>query len=164
VKKIWFKGQDLTRPEELELLAPFGLSTNYLSKGPLKADKSERWTLRGEPVIIPDISRSDRLQYPEAAVQEGVAATVSTPILFLQEGIGQVGKGLRYFSISKNCHTVKISQHFQSLRDVINISGLLNFYDLKIPQVFKLDDMFGFCQDTSSCRVKPKSLVYYDSS
>jgi len=113
VKKIWFKGQDLTRPEELELLAPFGLSTNYLSKGPLKADKSLRWTLRGEPVIIPDISRSDRLQYPEAAVQEGVAATVSTPILFLQEGIGQVGKGLRYFSISKNCHTVKICQVFK---------------------------------------------------
>ncbi len=61
VKKIWFKGQDLTGPEELELLAFFGLSTNYLSKGPFKADKSVGWTLRGEPVIIPDISRSDRL-------------------------------------------------------------------------------------------------------
>ena len=52
-------------------------------------------------MIIPDISRSDRLQYPEAAVQEGVAATVSMPILFLQEGIDQVGKGLRYLSISE---------------------------------------------------------------
>ena len=110
MKKIWFKGQDLTRPGELELLAPFGLSTNYLSKGPLKADKSVRRSLRGDPVIIPDISRSDRLQYPEAAVQEGVATTVSTPILSLQEEIGQVGKGLRYFSISKNCHTVKLCQ------------------------------------------------------
>lgn len=74
--------------EELELLASFGLSTNYLSKGPLQADKSVGCTLRGEAVIIPDISRSDRLQYPEAAVQEGVAAMVSMPIFFLQEIIG----------------------------------------------------------------------------
>ena len=28
-------------------------------------------------------------------------------------------------------------------------SGLLNFPDLKIPQVFELDDMFGFCQDNT---------------
>ncbi len=133
MKKIWFKGQDLTRPEELELLAPFGLSTNYLSKGPLKADKSLRWTLRGEPVIIPDISRSDRLQYPEAAVQEGVAATVSTPILFLQEGIGQVGKGLRYFSISKNCHTVKITQPVEIVRYHLDVPGLNSSASLPIP-------------------------------
>ncbi|MFH1082596.1 MAG: GAF domain-containing protein [Pseudomonadota bacterium] len=74
--------------EELEPLASFGLSTSYLSKGPVKADKSLGCTLRGEPVIISDISRSDRLQYPEAAVQEGVAAIVSVPIFFLQEVIG----------------------------------------------------------------------------
>ena len=30
-----------------------------------------------------------------------------------------------------------------------DISGLLNFTDLKITQVFELDDMFGFCQGMS---------------
>jgi signal transduction protein with GAF and PtsI domain len=74
--------------EELELLASFGLSTNYLSKGPLKADKSVGCILSGEPVIIPDTSQSDRLQYPDVAVQEGVAAIVSMPIFFLQKAIG----------------------------------------------------------------------------
>ena len=28
-------------------------------------------------------------------------------------------------------------------------SGLLDLPELKIPQVFELDDMFGFCQDIS---------------
>jgi len=74
--------------EELELLASFGISTTYLSKGPVKADKSVGCTLRGEAVIIRDISRSDQLQYPDAAVKEGVAAIVSMPIFFLQEVIG----------------------------------------------------------------------------
>ena len=74
--------------EELELLASFGLSTSYLSKGPVEADKSVGCTLRGEAVIIRDISRSDQLQYPDAAVKEGVAAIVSMPIFFLQEVIG----------------------------------------------------------------------------
>ncbi|MBW1782356.1 MAG: GAF domain-containing protein [Deltaproteobacteria bacterium] len=74
--------------EELERLASFGLSTGYLSKGPLKADKSVGCTLRGEPVIIRDVTQSDRLQYPAAAINEGVAAIVSMPIFFLQEVIG----------------------------------------------------------------------------
>lgn len=74
--------------EELELLASFGLSTEYLSKGPVKADKSVGCTLRGEPVLIRDVSASDQLQYPEAAVKEGVASIVSMPIFFLQEVIG----------------------------------------------------------------------------
>jgi len=74
--------------EELELLASFGLSTNYLSKGPIKADRSVGCALRGEPVIIRDVTRSDRLQYPAAAIKEGLAAIVSVPIFFLQEAIG----------------------------------------------------------------------------
>lgn len=43
--------------QELEPLATFGLSTTYLSKGPIKADKSVGCTLRGEPVIIRDIAQ-----------------------------------------------------------------------------------------------------------
>ena len=50
--------------EELELMASFGLTTSYLSKGPVLADKSVGCTLKGEPVVIRDISQSNRLQYP----------------------------------------------------------------------------------------------------
>ena len=74
--------------EELERLASFGLSTRYLSKGPIQADKSIGCTLRGEPVIIRDVTREDRLQYPEAARKEGIGAILSIPIIFLGDVIG----------------------------------------------------------------------------
>jgi len=74
--------------EELEVLASFGLSINYLGKGPIRADRSIGCTLRGEPVVITDVTRSDRLQYPEEARKEGIAAIVSMPITFSGDVIG----------------------------------------------------------------------------
>lgn len=74
--------------EELEVLATFGLSTDYTNKGPLLADKSIGCTLRGEPILIKDVSDTDRLQYPEEAKEEGIGGIVSLPILFYGESIG----------------------------------------------------------------------------
>lgn len=74
--------------EELELMASSGLSPAYLAKGPLKADRSVGCTLKGEPVLIPDVSISRQLQYPEAARKEGIAAIVSVPMFFLKEVVG----------------------------------------------------------------------------
>ncbi len=73
---------------ELEMLASFGLSPDYLTKGPLLADKSIGSDLTGEPVVISDVSRDVKLQYPEAAKKEGIAAILSIPIVFLNEVIG----------------------------------------------------------------------------
>ncbi|NNG02011.1 MAG: GAF domain-containing protein [Desulfobacteraceae bacterium] len=74
--------------EELEILASFGLSAKYLSKGPLSAPKSINDTFRGKAVIIPDVEKDNKLQYPEEAKKEGIAALVSLPIVFLDEVIG----------------------------------------------------------------------------
>ena len=74
--------------KELERLASFGLSISYLTKGPVQADKSLGDTLKGEPVIIRDVSQSDRMQYPEEAKKEGITAMVSFPINYLGQVIG----------------------------------------------------------------------------
>lgn len=74
--------------EELEVLASFGLSINYMGKGPIRVDKSIGCTLRGEPVVIRDITGSDRLQYPDEAREEGIAAIVSMPITFSGDVVG----------------------------------------------------------------------------
>lgn len=74
--------------EELEVLATFGLSTDYTNKGPVLADKSIGCTLRGEPVLIRDVTDTDRLQYPEEAKKEGIGGIVSLPILLYGESIG----------------------------------------------------------------------------
>lgn len=74
--------------KELEVLASFGLSPKYLSKGPIQADKSFASNLEGKPVVVPDVSEVQNLQYPEEARSEGIGAIVSIPIVFLSEVIG----------------------------------------------------------------------------
>jgi signal transduction protein with GAF and PtsI domain len=73
---------------ELELLANFGLSTHYLSKGPVLADKSIGCTIKGIPVIVPDVFHDDQVQYPEAAKEEGISTICALPIFFLKKVIG----------------------------------------------------------------------------
>jgi GAF domain-containing protein len=73
---------------ELEIMANFGLSPDYLSKGPILADKSLASNLKGQSVIIPDIYDDKRIQYPEAAKSEGIAAIHSISIIFLNELMG----------------------------------------------------------------------------
>ena len=66
--------------EELEALASFGLSIHYMNKGPILIKKSLDHQLRGEAIVIRDVTRTDRLQYPEDAQKEGINAIVSLPI------------------------------------------------------------------------------------
>lgn len=74
--------------EEIETLASFGLSIDYLNKGPIKVAKSKGWTSEKEPVVINDTTKTDRLQYPEQAQKEGIMAMVSIPIIFFGRIIG----------------------------------------------------------------------------
>ena len=75
--------------EELEILASFGLSAKYLTKGPLNTPKSINETFQGNPVVISDISKRNKsLQYPEEARKEGIAAIVSLPLVHLSEVVG----------------------------------------------------------------------------
>ena len=74
--------------KELEVLTSFGMSMSYMNKGPVLQDKSIAGDLRNEPMVIKDITKSDRLQYPEETQEEGIGAIVSVPITFYGRGIG----------------------------------------------------------------------------
>lgn len=74
--------------EELEIMATSGLSPKYLTKGRVEADKSIAANLRGETVIVADVSKDKTLQYPEEAKKEGIAAILSIPIVFSNEILG----------------------------------------------------------------------------
>ncbi|MFH2057873.1 MAG: GAF domain-containing protein [Pseudomonadota bacterium] len=66
--------------EELELLATEGLSADYKNKGPILVDKSIKLESNLEPIIIADTLKSNRLQYPEKAIKEGIRSIVSLPL------------------------------------------------------------------------------------
>jgi signal transduction protein with GAF and PtsI domain len=74
--------------EELEILTSFGLSINFINKGPVIATQSIGWASNREPIVVSDISKSKLLQYPEHAKEEGIAAIVALPIIFYGKIIG----------------------------------------------------------------------------
>ena len=76
--------------EELEVIANFGLSLDYLNKGPLLASRTFARTLRGEAIAISDVSQATHLQYPNATRSEEIAAIVAIPIVIHGGVIGEV--------------------------------------------------------------------------
>jgi GAF domain-containing protein len=74
--------------ERLEVKSFYGLSDQYIRKGPLSADKSIFDTLKGGPVVIPDAASDPKVQYPLEAKREGIATIVSLPIILGERVIG----------------------------------------------------------------------------
>ena len=66
--------------DELKVAASYGLSDEYLNKGPLSALHSIAQSLEEGPVAIYDATNDPRLQYPEAAKKEGIVSILSVPI------------------------------------------------------------------------------------
>jgi GAF domain-containing protein len=71
----------------LERVASYGLSEAFLNKGPVSAKILDR-CIKGETIIIPDISKDDRVQYPDFMVKEGIASMMTVPIHSKNEIMG----------------------------------------------------------------------------
>ncbi len=74
--------------KKLETRVAFGLSDNYLAKGPLDADKSVTESIEGKTVFIEDIAKDHRVQYPEEAKKEGIVSILSIPLKAKEKVIG----------------------------------------------------------------------------
>ena len=74
--------------KKLETRVAFGLSDNYLAKGPLDADKSVTESIEGKTVFIEDIANDHRVQYPEEAKKEGIVSILSIPLKAKEKVIG----------------------------------------------------------------------------
>ena len=99
------------KSDELEVAASSGFSKEYLNKGPVSASRSIVQSLQEGPVAIYDVSDDPRIQYPEAAKNEGIASILSLPIVVGDNIIG--------------CMRVYTSQHWEfTLEDVNFIQAL----------------------------------------
>ena len=77
------------RSDELKLTGTYGLSDEYLNKGPVSSLRSIASALQdAQPVAIYDVTDDPRIQYPEAAVKEGIASILSVPIIIGEKIIG----------------------------------------------------------------------------
>jgi signal transduction protein with GAF and PtsI domain len=66
---------------ELKVAASYGLSEEYIDKGPLSAMHSIAQSLDEGPVAIFDVTDDPRLQYPTEAVKEGISSILSVPVV-----------------------------------------------------------------------------------
>jgi signal transduction histidine kinase len=77
----------------VDTIAAYGLSEKYLTKGPIDVQKSRHiyQTLSsGQPAIISDTSRDDRLQYPTEAKTEGINSMLCVPLLIKGKAEGVI--------------------------------------------------------------------------
>jgi len=68
----------------VDTVAAYGLSEQYLAKGPIDIQKSRHicQTLSLiQPTIVADTSRDDRLQYPAEARAEGISSMLCVPLI-----------------------------------------------------------------------------------
>ncbi|MBV9229569.1 MAG: GAF domain-containing protein [Chloroflexi bacterium] len=75
---------------QLLMSAVYGLSSNYLSKGPVSIEHSaiDSEALRGSPVFIADARTDPRFQYKKAAREEGLVSILCVPLEVHGEAIG----------------------------------------------------------------------------
>ncbi len=69
------------KTNELEVAASYGLSDEYINKGPLSALHSIAQSLEEGPVAIYDVTDDPRIQYPSEAEKEGITSILSVPIV-----------------------------------------------------------------------------------
>jgi signal transduction histidine kinase len=76
----------------VETVAAYGLSEQYLTKGPIDVQKSLHTyqALSGQPTIISDTSQDDRLQYPVEAKAEGINSMLCVPLLIRGKAEGVI--------------------------------------------------------------------------
>lgn len=102
------------RSKGLEVAASTGLSMDYLSKGPVSALRSIADSLKEGPVAIADVSDDPRIQYPEAAQEEGIASILSVPIIVGKEAIGAV----RVYTAERWAFTLEDVNFVQALAQI----------------------------------------------
>jgi len=74
--------------QRMELVASYGLSDRYITKGPVGTDKSITEAMMGKAVSIYDVASDTRATYPREAAEEGIKSILSVPIALKGNVIG----------------------------------------------------------------------------
>ncbi|WP_321491427.1 GAF domain-containing protein [uncultured Desulfobacter sp.] len=131
------------KENQLFMVSSYGISREYLEKGPIFIDEKDSALVKGEPVFIEDIQTDARVQYPKQAADENIASMLSIPIKYR----GTVTGVLRMYhheALAINAQDLEsLSVLLEHLGVVIENNGLKNVIDqLKVvmdnlpPRVF----------------------------
>jgi len=94
VKLLTLKGCAVSlldrKKEYFRVCAAYGLSEQYLKKGPIAADKRLSKVLSGKSESVLDVTASPQIQYLWEAKEEGIASIFSVPLKLREEVIGML--------------------------------------------------------------------------
>jgi signal transduction protein with GAF and PtsI domain len=117
------------RDNHLYPISSYGLSEEYLSKGPIVMDDKHCAIHKGEPVFVENMQNDPRVQYPEPAANEGIVSMLSIPIKYHETVIGLIRI---YHAEPRLIHDEDINTlcvMAEHLGLVIENNGLKNFLD-----------------------------------
>ena len=102
--------------EILQASAAYGLSPDYMRKGPAEGGKSglDGEVLKGKTIHLRDATGDGRFQYPEAARKEGLISVLSTPLMVDGKAIGLI----RVYSDSERDFTRDESEFMEAVAGV----------------------------------------------
>lgn len=106
--------------QTLEIVAAYGLSKNYLKKGPvhIKEHPIDRKILQGKTISTKDITKQKHVMYLEDLKREGIASVLSVPLTARDRTIGVV----RVYTGKPH---VFIKDEIESLKSLSSLGGIL---------------------------------------
>ncbi len=155
------------KTNNLEVTASFGLSDEYLNKGPVSAMHSIAQSLEDGPVAISNVMDDPRIQYPEEAKKEGIASILSVPVV----AGGQVIGVLRVYTAKRWDFTlndvnfvqamacmagiaISMARQFKGMKDSMEIMKSLR--DPKTMKSGKRTPFEGVPLSVAASKMKPK--------
>jgi len=117
------------RDRQLYHVGSYGLSNDYINKGPILLDDKNSELHKGEPIFVENMQTDSRVQYPQAATKEGIVSMLSIPIKCRQTVIGVIRV---YHDQPRRIHEEDIESlcvMSELLGLVIESNGLQNFLE-----------------------------------
>lgn len=78
------------RENQLFQVGSFGLSDEYLKKGPVNVNTDYETIAREEPILINDLTTDSRIQYLEEALKENIHAILFIPVKSRNSIVGEI--------------------------------------------------------------------------
>jgi ActR/RegA family two-component response regulator len=132
--------------DQLKVVAYQGLTQKYLEKGPIDSARSLGEMIKGgQDLYIPDVTKDNRVQYPEDAVKEGITSILSVPLLIKQELIG----ALRIYTASAHHFSPEEFKFLHGLADqaALAIENARSYEDMKNKYETLRGDLVDYFED-----------------
>lgn len=119
-------------------VSSFGISDEYLNKGPVFMDDKDSAFNKCEPVFVEDMQGDPRVQYPLAAAKEGIVSLLSFPMICREKVIGLTRLyHSAYWAVNDEDLDLLCVMH-RLLAIVIDHHGLKNFLEQVKTEIAKL--------------------------